>query len=288
VVAGNFKHQSGQHTFQNGTETAGTGFALNGLFRNDRPSLERVWDDVKPFAEYGCTRDPKFFDRMKGMMLYKTTDGEYLTVEEYLEKNQGKGEENTVYYSNDPLQQIGYINLFREQGLAVIVMDGILDSRFLSFLEMQDHAVHFVRIDSELDRVLRGEDEAEENEALLQLFRDVVPEKVRVVQEVMKSTKTPALLTLAEEKRRLGEILKQYGENIPGISLPEDEITLVVNMNCPLIARIAALASEEKSKEKAKVLAKQVYMIAVVANRSFTQEELQDFVDSSIDLLYNA
>jgi hypothetical protein len=26
----------------------------------------------------------------------------------------------------------------------------------------------------------------------------------------------------------------------------------------------------------------------VVANRSFTQEELQDFVDSSIDLLYNA
>jgi molecular chaperone HtpG len=166
--------------------------------------------------------------------------------------------------------------------------DKHIDSRFLSFLEMQDHAVHFVRIDSELDRVLRGEDEAEENEALLQLFRDVVPEKVRVVQEVMKSTKTPALLTLAEEKRRLGEILKQYGENIPGISLPEDEITLVVNMNCPLIARIAALASEEKSKEKAKVLAKQVYMIAVVANRSFTQEELQDFVDSSIDLLYNA
>jgi len=29
-------------------------------------------------------------------------------------------------------------------------------------------------------------------------------------------------------------------------------------------------------------------MIAVIAQRSFTQEELQEFIDSSIDLLYNA
>jgi len=104
----------------------------------------------------------------------------------------------------------------------------------------------------------------------------------------MKSTKTPALITLSEEKRRLAEILRQYGSSIPGISVPQDEITLSLNMNCPLIARIAALCSEEGSQEKAKALARQVYMIAVIAQRSFTQEELQEFIDSSIDLLYNA
>jgi len=261
---------------------------LNGLFRNDRKSLEKFWDDVKPFVEYGCTRDSKFFDRVKEMILYKTTEEEYLTVSEYLEKNQGKGKDNTVYYTNDCLQQVGYINLFRDEGITVAVMDGILDPRFLSFLEMQDHAVHFVRIDSELDQVLRSEEQAEENPALTEIFRQVVPEKVQVVQEVMKSTKTPALLTLSEEKRRLGEILKQYGESIPGIQIPENEVTLTVNMNCPLIARIAALSGDEKSKEKAKVLAKQVYMISVIAQRSFTQEELQEFIASSIDLLYNA
>ena len=59
-------------------------------------------------------------------------------------------------------------------------------------------------------------------------------------------------------------------------------------MNCPLIARIAALAKDSKSAEKAKALAKQVYMIAVISQRSFTQEELQEFIDSSIELLYNA
>ncbi len=261
---------------------------FNALFNNDRKALEAFWNDVKPFVEYGCTRDAKFFDRIKNIVLYQTTDGEYLTAPEYMEKNQGKGEENTLYYTNDVLQQVGYINLFREQGITVAVMDGLIDSRFLSFLEMQEKAVHFVRIDSELDRVLKAEEHAEENEELTALFRSVIPEGVALTQEVMKSTKTPALLTLAEEKRRLAEILKQYQNAIPGITPPEDEVTLSLNMNCPLIARIAALASDEKSKEKAKKLARQVYMIAVISQRGFTQEELQEFIDSSIDLLYNA
>jgi len=258
------------------------------LFRNDRKTLEGFWEDVKPFAEYGCTRDPKFYDRIKDVILYKTTDGEFLTSEEYLEKNRGKGKDNTVYYTNDVLQQVGYINLFAEQGITVAVLDGVIDSRFISFIEMQAQAVHFVRIDSEMDQVLKSEEKAEENEALLSVFRSVVPEKVNVLQEVMKSTKTPALLTLSEEKRRIGEILKQYGSSFPGVSVPEDEVTLVLNANCPLIARISALASEEKTSEKAKTLARQVYMIAVIAQRSFTQEELQEFIDSSIDLLYHA
>ena len=261
---------------------------FNGLFNNDRSALEGFWDDVKPFVEYGCTRDPKFFERVKDIILYKTTDGEYLTAPEYLEKNSGKGEENTMYYASDVLQQVGYIGLFREQGITVTVMDGIIDSRFLSFMEMQDKAVHFVRIDSELDKVLRAEEEAEDDEALISVFRGVVPEKVSLKQEVMKSNKTPALITLAEEKRRLAEILRQYGNTIPGITAPEDEVTLSLNMNCPLIARIAALAKDEKSVEKAKTLAKQVYMIAVISQRAFTQEELQEFIDSSIELLYNA
>ncbi len=261
---------------------------FNALFANDRKALEGIWDDVKPFVEYGCTRDPKFLDRIKNIILYKSTEGEYLTAPEYLEKNAGKGEDNTMYYTNDVLQQVGYINLFREQGITVAVMDGVIDSRFLTFMEMQDKAVHYVRVDSELDKVLQEELEAEENEDLNEVFRAVIDEKVTLVQQVMKSTKTPALITLSEEKRRLGEILRQYKDTIPGLNSPEDEITLTLNMNCPLIARIATLSADEKSKEKAKKLARQVYMIAVISQRAFTQEELQEFIDSSIDLLYNA
>ena len=126
-----------------------------------------------------------------------------------------------MYYASDPLRQVGYIELFRDQGITVTVMDGPMDPRFLSFMEMQEGAVHYVRIDSDMDKVLKSEERAEENEALQTLFEGVVPEGITVKQEVMKSGKTPAILTLSEEKRRLGEILKQYGE-IPGIKIPEN------------------------------------------------------------------
>ena len=49
---------------------------LNALFNNDRKTFEGFWDDVKPFVEYGCMKDRKFFDRTKGLIIYKTTDGE--------------------------------------------------------------------------------------------------------------------------------------------------------------------------------------------------------------------
>ena len=40
--------------------------------------------------KYGCMRDAKFFDQVKDTLLYKTTKGEYLTLQEYLSKNEGK------------------------------------------------------------------------------------------------------------------------------------------------------------------------------------------------------
>ena len=261
---------------------------FNTLFQTDREKLAAIWDDVKPFVEYGCTRDEKFFSRMKDIILYKIHSGGYMTAPELVEANKDKGSDNTIYYTNDPQQQVGYLSLFQEQGIEVAVMDGVIDSRFLSFLEMQDHAVHYVRVDSELDKVLVSDEVAEEDEALLSLFKEVAPEGVTVKEEVLKSAKMPAVITLSEEKRRLAEILKQYGSSLPGVKAPEDEVTLVVNRSCPLIARISALAAKEESREKALSLAKQVYRIALIAQRSFTKEELQEFIDASIDLLYNA
>lgn len=261
---------------------------LHSLFNNERERYNAAWDDIKPFVEYGCTRDPKFFEKISDIILFKTTDGEFLTKSEYFEKNAGKGNENTVYYASDKLQQVQYIQLFKQEGITVALLDGMIDTRFISFLEMSGKELHFVRIDSDPDSILKKEEEAEENEELLALFKSVVPENVTVAQILLKSEKTPALLTLSEEKRRLGELIRQYSGNIEGLKAPEEEITLSVNMNCPLIARIASLCGDEKKEAKAKALAKQVYMLSLIAQRSLKEEELQEFIDSSIELLYNA
>lgn len=46
---------------------------LCALFNNDRAGFEGIWNDVRPYIEYGCMRDEKFYDRVKDVMLFKDT-----------------------------------------------------------------------------------------------------------------------------------------------------------------------------------------------------------------------
>ena len=71
---------------------------LNGLFNTERAQYQTYWDDIHPFVKYGCVRDAKFYDMVKGSLLYKTTGGEYLTLDEYKTRNAAKAEKK-VYYT---------------------------------------------------------------------------------------------------------------------------------------------------------------------------------------------
>ncbi len=65
---------------------------LAGMFKTDRESYEKYWDDINPFIKYGCIKDVKFGDKMKDAILFKDIDGKYLTQEQYL----GKADEATA------------------------------------------------------------------------------------------------------------------------------------------------------------------------------------------------
>ncbi|MBQ2992191.1 MAG: molecular chaperone HtpG, partial [Clostridia bacterium] len=56
---------------------------LTGMFKTEREAYEGFWPDIHPFIKYGVMRDEKFAERMKGCLLFKTTEGKYMTLEEY-------------------------------------------------------------------------------------------------------------------------------------------------------------------------------------------------------------
>ena len=56
---------------------------LEELFKKDRESYEKNWDDIRVFIEYGMMSDPKFYDRAEKFFLFKDTDDKYYTIEEY-------------------------------------------------------------------------------------------------------------------------------------------------------------------------------------------------------------
>ena len=255
---------------------------LCGMFANDRAGYEALWQDLSAFVEYGSLREKKFFDRVKGAVLLRTTASEgerrYVTLDEYLEAAK-KTNENTVYYTTDPTAQAQYVDMFRAQGVEIVVLPQIIDTQFITLLEQDRSGLKFVRIDADVASALCQDGDAAENEAVTELFRKVSGnEKLKVEYRRLKDESVPALLNVAEESRRFADMMRMYQPG--GASLPQEE-SLVVNAASPLIEKLSA----EPQGEKAEQLARQIYALAKLSQRRLSAEELAAFLKNSYALL---
>lgn len=260
---------------------------LNSMFNNERESYEKLWDDLKTFVEYGCLRDHKFYERVKDSILYRTADSRYVTLSEYLEKAKEK-HEKTVYYTADKTAQAQYIAMFESEGIEVVVLDKLIDTQFINVIEQENEGVKFVRIDADVASALKAEGKAEENEKLAELFKEVSGNKdLKVSFELLKNEKIPAVLNISEQSRRMEDMMKMYrmaGNDGADMRFPTDA-TLVVNAQSELIKRLAD--ELESDADKAKKVAKQIYTLALLAQRQLTADELRDFLGESFDMLLN-
>ena len=273
---------------------------LNQLFKTDRPAFEGFWDDINIFIKYGCMKEEKLYDKVKDILLLKTTDGVYETVAEYLEKNKEK-HENVIYFATDTNQQAQYIRLFKEQGLEAAIMDTPVDKPFVSFLEYknQDIKLKVQRVDADIDSLQEKEDaeiseakkQADEFEAnqMQELFRTAVAnEKLNVKLEALKAEKVSAMILLSEESRRMMEMMEAYANNeefkAMFANMKPDE-TLVLNKNNKLVKALLSMAGKEEKKEDATLLCHQLYDLALMSHRPLTSEEMTAFIDRSNLLL---
>ncbi len=250
---------------------------LAGLHNTDPEKYQSFWDDIKIFVEYGCIKDKKFYDRMKDIVLFKTTDEKFVTLNEY--KKLDGAVEGKVYYASDLTQQSVYVKLYKDQGIPVIVLDQLIDGQFINVLELNEPNLQFQRIDAVTDEI--SKDGSEENEAsdLAELFAAASGKSdLKVKETELKDSSIPAILNITEQSRRMNEMAQIYG--MKDFHLPLEEI-LVLNKENPIVQKI----SKDKDSETSKALAKQLYLLAVLNQRQFTAEELETFLKGSYEIL---
>lgn len=256
---------------------------LNSLYNTDRENYEKLWDDLKVFVEYGSLKDRKFYEKIKGSVIYKKTDGSYTTLEKYLENAKEK-HENTVYYASDKVAQSQYISMYRSQGIEILELPHLLDNQFITFIESENKDVKFVRIDADVADALKGDGEKLEDEALVSLFKEVSGnDKLTVKFEPLKDEKIPAVLNISEQSRRFAEMMKMYGMPDAG---KESEASLILNSNSRLVRSMSEKLKE--SKDEVLPVAKQVYSLALLGQRTLSADELKAFLDGSFSLLENS
>ncbi len=260
---------------------------LNSLFNLEREKYKEMWHDIKPFIEYGCMKDAKFYDKVKDVILFKTTEGKFLTIKECMESENFDKE---IYYTDNEIQQSRYISMFRSENINVVSFDSAIDTQFISFLESKFTSdeilkdIKFSRVDAGVSKALRAEGKKEENTELCEFFRTALnlPEDVKVSAEKLRDTEIPAMLNLTEQSRRFSEMMKMYSAG-ESMSMPVEE-TLVLNLSNSLIAKIASEFFKEERKEISTLLAKQVYSLALIAQRQLTAEQLSSYISDTSKL----
>ena len=258
---------------------------LVSIHDTDLEKYKTEWDELKTFVKYASMRDKKVYDRLKDIVLMETVDGDYVSLKEYLETAREKDGKKIVYYATDKKQQAGDINMFKNEGITVVVLADFIDNNYMSIVEQSEQNVKFLRIDAEAD-ALKTDAESSENEKLKELFAKISGnETMKITFMPLKDTKIPALLNIDEESRRFSEMMKMYAAANKKMQedLPQ-QATLVLNTENALIKKLGANC-ENGASDVDEAIARQIYTLALIGQRQLSASELEAFLDNSYGLL---
>lgn len=248
---------------------------LSSMFKNDRETYEKYWEDIAPFIKFGCIKDEKFYERVKDIILFKTISNEYKTFADC--PKQG----DKIFYVTDENVQAQYIDMFKANDLDAVLLTHTIDTHFISFLEYKESGTKLVRIDSELGDALKSDEvsDDESNNKLKEIFKTALGnDKLEIQTESLKAKETPAILLQNEYMRRMTDMNKLYGGLFGGS--PDINETLVVNTSNDIIKKLPTLSEENQV-----IVCKHILDLATISQRQLTADELKDFVTRSVEIL---
>lgn len=277
---------------------------LEEIFKNDRAQLEEKWDSLKVFVEYGMLTENRFYDRAVKFSLVKNIDNKHFTLDEYktlIETNQKDKNDTLVYlYTTDTEAQYSFIELAKDKGYDVLVMDGQLDVHWIGQLEQKLEKSKFVRVDSNtIEHLIDKEEKTDtelsdtEKENLTESIKSLLPKidktEFNVTFKNLGEGTRPIQITQDEFARRMKEMSAMQ----PGMSFygeMPNMMQAIVNMEHPIVKAFFD-ETKDKSKEESITIAtannklKQLIDLSLLSNGLLKGEALSNFIKRSTDLL---
>jgi molecular chaperone HtpG len=265
---------------------------LDELFKENRTDFEAKWDDIGVFIKYGMLSEEKFYDKAASFCLLKNTDEKYFTIEEYrqlISANQEDKNKKLIHlYTSSAADQHSYIDAAKNKGYDVLLMDQVIDSHFVNFLEYKQENIGYVRVDSATaDQLIEKEVTTpsllseEQEKTIKELAEEVTnKEQFSVSLSPLSENDAPIMITRPEFMRRMKE-MSATGGGYEFMGSMNEQYNLVLNANHPLMKKI--LASSEKSNQEN--MLKQAVDLAMLSQGLLKGEELTKFIRRSVELI---
>ena len=259
---------------------------LNDLYKKERETLEGYWEDISPFIKYGMMTNDDFYEKAKELIMFESSEGGMITLNDYLERNKTKNE-NKVLYCADKASQGSYVQLCKDQGLEVLFTHAMIDSHFIQFLESKNSETKFISVDSELTELLKDKEEKKEDkkkpedEKCEEVFKKALgDEKLEVKVEALKTDTIPAMVVQPEFVKRMATMSHMTG------GMPQlDTHQLIINSNNNTIKALMSLNEKKEKQETVKKLCSHIYDLAKLSQKPLTGDDMQLFIKRSNDLV---
>ena len=263
---------------------------LNEIYKENKEEYLKKWEHIEIFLKYGALSDEKFYDRIKDILLFKTTKEELVAVQDYLERikiNQtDKNDSLVILYTMDSELHNSHIKKAESRGYEVLLLNNQLDNHFLSMMEQKLEKTQFKRVDSETIDQLISKDEkpesiltAEETEDIKKIFEGSnLPMGAMIKTEPLATDDMPVVITRSEFMRRMKD-MQEFGQRFGSDKMP-DFYDVVVNTVHPSIKKMTELDESAKTE-----MAKQMIDLAMLSQGMLKGERLTSFIDRSLHLM---
>jgi molecular chaperone HtpG len=261
---------------------------LADIFRNDRESYEKKFDDIGLFVKYGMISDEKFSDKAKEYCLIKNIEGKHFTFEEYtakIKENQTDKDEKVVWlYASDVQKQDAYIQSAQKRGYDVLVFDSVIDPHFINGIEYKLEKTSIKRVDADtLDKLIEKEFKLEsvlskdDEEKAKKMFEETLggAPKLTISVEPMPTDELPIVITIPEFIRRMNDMAATSGQKSMFGDMPQ-MLNVAINANHPVTQKILK-ADEDEQKQ----LIRYAYNLALLAQGMLSGSELTAFVQQA-------
>ena len=251
---------------------------LEEIFKSDRATFEKKWDDLKIFMEYGMLTDEKFAERAAKFALLKDVDGKFFTFDEYKtlikEQQTDKDGNLIVLYANDTQNRYSFIESAKAKGYNVLLFDGQLDTPFMNQQEQKWEKTRFSRVDADtIDKLIVKDEHREvklstqEKSDIEEAFRSQAPNDAKVNYtvsvEALGENEMPVIVTQNEWMRRMKEMSAVQGGSMSFYGEMPDTFNIVINADHPLVAKVVSDMTEKTKAQLEPVLSQ----IATYENR---------------------
>ena len=246
--------------------------SLNQLYKEDKETFIRHWEDMSPIVKIGAIQDEKFYERVKDILIFKNVKGDILTIEEYRAKHSGK-----IYYTKDAAQPL--VQLYTQKGIDVLVFDPFYDPYLISTIESKNKDLKFQRIDGGLDD--QFVDQANDEQKEIAAFFQTHLQDISVEAKNLNGVSIPGFVQLKEEERRLRDYMRNTHPSAPFANLIKP--TFVINTANPLIGSIYKMGS--KNPDLSQELVRQVYELSLLGQKEMEGTHISSFIERSQKVL---